>query len=332
MLVDVVILYTPAARVAAGGKAQIEAEALKAVNVANDVHDNSKTLAHLRLVALREIAYTERATIEEDIDGTTNITQAFGIELSRIKEAYGADLVSVFVQRTEGANGIAWTPEEVNEIGTGIFSIVKWDHAYSGLTFAHETGHNFGAGHYDAKTPIFPYAKAYLFGGFYRTVMASDPTGGFRTRVKHYSNPDVDYEDAFGVDYATGDRATADNARTIRQTKQGTRDTGKPTSFYARFFPQASNPITGPIPLPPGEGSEFSPSSHLEYLFGANQPGPFGTTIAIPSVINLVGFPADESPVIQLDPAQRFNEKLTISRPCLLVKRGTAGSVVIGPP
>jgi len=70
----------------------------------------------------------------------------------------------------------------------------------------------------------------------------------------------------------------------------------------------------------------------LEYLFGAIQPGPFGTTTTIPSVIRLVGFPADETAVIQLDPAQRFNEKLTISRPSLLVKRGTSGSVVIGPP
>jgi hypothetical protein len=333
MLVDVVILYTPAARVAAGGKSAIENEAWMALNDANDVHDNSKTLVHLRLVALREISYTEKSTIQEDLSGTTNSTQAFGIELSRIREAYGADLVSVFVERTGGANGIAWTPEKEEHIGTGIFSIVKWDHAYSGLTFAHEIGHSFGAGHYDAETPLFPYSRGYLMtGGLYRTVMASDPTSFFIKRVKHYSNPDVEYVDPVGVPYLTGNRATADNARTIRQTKQRTRDTGKPTSFHARFVPQTSNPFTGPNFLPPGQGSEYYPSSHLEYLFGAIQPGPFGTTTTIPSVIRAVGFPADETAVIQLDPAQRFNEKLTISRPSLLVKRGTSGSVVIGPP
>lgn len=318
--VDVMILYTPASRNAAGGATAIRNEAMKALNLANDAHSRSSTGIQLRLVALSEYAYTEKSSISSDLDAVNADSS-----VAALANAYGADLVAVFVERTGGSNGIGYRPTKVAEV-PGSYCVLKWDHAYSGLTFAHETGHNFGCGHdVGHGDGIFPYSHGYAMPPsfpIYRTIMADDDTG-FVTRVPHFSNPRIKYVDSLGVSYTTGDGATADNVRTIFENRVLARNHRSPkNAFYT--YPVY---ITFPIEFPPfGDASPYSPASHLSILF--NRPS--GKDI-VPGLIYLTGFDETVPATIYMDSKSPYAEKIRITRACRLEKGSGSGKVRIGP-
>lgn len=67
-VVDVLVVYTPQARLGAGGGSAIEAQISLAAAEANFVFQNSKAKVRLRLAHAAEIAYTESGFLANDLN------------------------------------------------------------------------------------------------------------------------------------------------------------------------------------------------------------------------------------------------------------------------
>ncbi|MBZ0171809.1 MAG: hypothetical protein K8E66_05470, partial [Phycisphaerales bacterium] len=133
-------------------------------------------------------------------------------ELHLLRDATGADLVSLLSESGIGVCGIAYLNPDDPTRG---FSVTAQSCAVGNLSFAHELGHNQGASH-DADNAgggYTPYGFGWRWtttsGSLRRSVMAYSPG----SRRPYFSNPDV-----FESGGQTGDAAQADNARLIGET------------------------------------------------------------------------------------------------------------------
>ena len=187
---DTMVVYTPAARTAAGGHAAIRAEAALAIDETNVAYPNSLITARARLVYCNEVTYTESGDRELDLNRLSGILDGFMDGVHATRDSVNADLVALFYT---GGGGIAWCQADYG----GAFSVTNWSSAAAGLVHAHETGHNLGCAHDRQNVdcgPSYTYGYGWRFNGTdgvqYRTVMAYAPG----TRVAHFSNPNVTFQ------------------------------------------------------------------------------------------------------------------------------------------
>ncbi len=203
--VDIMIMYSPAARRAAGSIEAMGAAIDKAIDEMNFCFKNSKITARLRLVHFEENPYEEIRDATGDIrDHDHRRLLENSLETYLARDKYQADLVCFFTQGI-GSGVLNWP-----------FSVVGWHSATSGgFLFAHEVGHNFGGHHavgdgWKGGCPGLERGKAgtsayyshgwniYVNGDRYTTVMAYHGTmcnqPGRGTKIPHYSNPNVLYE------------------------------------------------------------------------------------------------------------------------------------------
>ena len=135
--IDVAVVYTPAAREAAGGGAAIEAEIDLLIAETNQAYATSGVHQRLALVGRAEVPYTEKTSSLEDIrrliDGDGPLDEAHAL-----RARTGADLVHLIVDAPHydscGRGQLV-----------GAFGIT--DHLCGGIVFAHELGHNMGLVH-----------------------------------------------------------------------------------------------------------------------------------------------------------------------------------------
>jgi hypothetical protein len=223
--IDVMVLYTPAARAAAGGTAAMLAEVNVAVASTNLAYANNGLVQRLRLVFAGEVSITEQPGFN-GIDA--DLTQ-LGDDptVAWLRNVTRADLVSLITRRQNpvfcgigylmgpGQNSMAFAP-----LG---FSVVERICASGNLSFAHELGHNMGA-HHDTfvaggDPTLFPYSHGYVdLVGNFRTIMAyvdQCEAAGVTpcNKIVYFSTPDS----TFGG-RPVGSAATADNSRTLGQT------------------------------------------------------------------------------------------------------------------
>ncbi|MCB1020532.1 MAG: cadherin-like domain-containing protein, partial [Acidobacteria bacterium] len=221
--VDVLVVYTSAARRAAGGSQNIQDHIQLAIEEANAGFLNSDAQMEYRLVGMAEMNFS----------GTPAPTGAFldqvsasEPDLQALRSYYGADMVSVWVESTAGGVvGIAWlnpgAPFDFTNYG---FGIVTQNYANGpNYTFAHEGGHNLGGAH-DRDHASNPGAFSYSYGyqykpasgtGFY-TIMAYSGGCSGCTSINRWSNPDLFYN-GVRTGVAQGSALEADNAATLRQ-------------------------------------------------------------------------------------------------------------------
>ena len=135
--IDVAVVYTPAAREAAGGTAAIEAAVDLMVAEANQAYAASGVRHRVALVDRSEVRYAETSAyvdvrrLEAPADGHLD-------EVPVLRDRVGADLVHLIVGGADyDVCGIASLP--------GAFGITV--HNCGGRTFAHELGHNMGLRH-----------------------------------------------------------------------------------------------------------------------------------------------------------------------------------------
>ena len=227
--VDVMVVWTPAARTAVGGtSAAIESLVLSAVANANLAYTNSAANVRLRLVYSGELSFTE-GNISTDLTAVASPNDGRADNVHSLRNQYGADIVTLIGSgyAAAGACGIGYIMQAAStSFASNAFNVVDQSCAAGYLSYAHEVGHNQGI-HHDpgnaSSAPAYPYAYGYQDpGNIFRTVMAY----GGATRVPYFSNPSVAYNSR-----PTG-TSSQDNARALSNT----------ATVVAAFRAQAGTP------------------------------------------------------------------------------------------
>ena len=219
--VDVLVVYTDAAIVQAGGVTQIGDSILWAISDSNAIYAASGIALQARLVATANVAgYIEDpSSMVNDLYRLRDPADGFMDEIHALRNATGADLVALVRASGGGACGIAWlVGSSVAQESYG-FSVTALN-CFGGKTFTHELGHNMGCCHAPGdgggctSGGVFPYSVGNRFFGLsgteYRTVMAYAPG----TRIGRFSSPLALYD---GI--ATGIADERDNTRSINETR-----------------------------------------------------------------------------------------------------------------
>ena len=209
--IDVMILYTPAARVGEGGAAAMKARVALAIAETNQGYANAGVTTRLRLVHTQEIAYTETGSFGTDLARLANPSDGFMTSVPTLRNRYGADMVQL-IENAGDACGIAYL---MNSVSTSFapyaFSVVERDCMTGYYSSGHEFGHNQGADHdmfvASGDSVAYPYAHGFVHIGVdqfssWRTVMAYNNAcdnafpGTSCTRLLYWSNPGVTYNTA----------------------------------------------------------------------------------------------------------------------------------------
>jgi hypothetical protein len=213
--IDVMVMYTPEARDAAGGVAAIEATAQAAVDIANTAFEDSNVITRFNLV---HAAVTSRHDTGDTSADLGWLRSDAGV--ASLRDAYGADLVSLLVQDAGGVCGRGYVMRSPSaSFADWAFQVTARTCAVGNLSWAHEHGHNMGMEHDPANgtTPAsasYPWSFGHFVNSSYRTVMSySNQCPNGCARVPHFSNPSV-----FHAGVATGIADERDNHRTADLT------------------------------------------------------------------------------------------------------------------
>ncbi len=216
--IDVLVVYTPAARSAEGGTAQIEALIALAVAEANQAYQNSGVTPRLNLVYTAEVAYTESGSFSTDLDRLKNTADGFMDAVHALRDTYKADVVSLIINDTQYC-GLGYFMNAANAaFAPWAFSVVSRACATGYYSFAHELGHNMGLQHdwyVDDGVYEYTYSHGYLnVGGGWRTIMSYNSecsdSSTYCTRLQYFSNPGVSYGGApMGVSAGTSTSCVA---------------------------------------------------------------------------------------------------------------------------
>lgn len=215
-VIDVMVVYTPSARSAAGGTNAVRALANSAIASANSAYQNSNIATRLRLVYLDETNYTEGESFSNDLSRLRNTSDGFMDEVHAIRNEVKADMVALINNNT-GSCGVAYLMTNLStSFRTSAFSVTRHSCAVGNLTFAHELGHNMGSAHDrdNAGSALFSFSYGHRWTGtngtLYRSVMSYSPG----SRRSQFSNPEVLHTGA-PTGLPEGNPAAADNARSI---------------------------------------------------------------------------------------------------------------------
>ena len=233
-VIDVMVVYTTAAKNANGGQNGIEALIDLGISLANTAFNNSQINTQFQLVHAAEVSYTESGNYNTDLSRLRSTNDGFMDEVHGWRNTYKADLVALIEDNLGGACGVAYVMTNVSSGFAGWAFSVTQDSCISGYTLAHELGHNMGSQHdrLEGGTGAYPYSFGHKEGGKFRTIMAY-PCSTNCIRINHFSNPNVRYQGNWvtGIDHNSDPANSADNARAFSNalsTIANFRDSGGP--------------------------------------------------------------------------------------------------------
>ncbi len=215
-VLDVLIVYTPAARNAMGGTNGITSLANSAIAAANTAYTNSAVPTRLNLAHIAQVDYSE-SSFSTDLSRLRGTSDGSMDEVHALRNQYNADFVAM-LSAGSGSCGIAYLMTNNSpSFQSSAFSVTRYSCAVGNLTFAHELGHNMGCAHDrdNANRGLNSYSFGHRWiasqnNRQYRSVMSYSPG----TRVAHFSNPNIDYRGtATGVEISQPNSAF--NAQTI---------------------------------------------------------------------------------------------------------------------
>ncbi len=218
-VVDLLAVYTEAARDAAGGETGMGLLLDLACAEANLCYVNSGVNLRLNLVHAEAVHYPEEGWLSQDLDRLAAKADGYLDEVHRLRTEYAADLVTMIVEQEYSglyaglANQMMWL---TSDFSASAFSVVRRAYLTGNYTLVHELGHNMGCGHDRASNAggvLTSYAYGYRLevGGItYRTVMAYRPG----RQIPYFSNPNLLFQ-GVPLGAAGGAANAADNARVL---------------------------------------------------------------------------------------------------------------------
>jgi peptidyl-Asp metalloendopeptidase len=252
--IDIMSLYTPQARAAAGGTTQIQGKIQAAVDQANTAFINSNMIARFFLVHTAEVSYNDSGNMETDLDWVTS-----NASVASLRNTHGADMVSLIVNNGGGYCGIGWVQSNPGPSFANYAFQATALGCLPNSTLAHEHGHNMGMEHDPASAGTspsdasYPWSFGHYVNGVFRTIMSYNVCSTSCPRVLHFSNPDVFYNG-----YRTGIADKRDNAHT------GDLTAAIVANFRSSASVETNNPpvfTSDPIGRPSGtEGQAYSGS------------------------------------------------------------------------
>lgn len=240
---DLLVIYSDEVSGIYGGSAGVEARIDALIDYTDVAFSNSEIDININLLHTAEIAIpgdteTSQSTIEEARDN---------IDVSRVRRVLQPDLT---VYLTTGGDycGFGYLPLVPADKKYGI-SIVRHNCTTS---FAHEIGHNLGAGHgvIDSSTTHagFPIATAMGYGefGIFRTIMAYNDAYQ-APRLQYFSNPDVESCAGMACGTSTANSAHGINSNFSSFIKDYSSDWPTPTGYKVAEFgdPAIGNSYNG---------------------------------------------------------------------------------------
>ena len=220
---DVMVVYTPAARAAAGGTTAMQALINLAVAETNTAYSRSAVIPRLRLVHQEEVSYTESGDFSTDLNRLTNSSDGFMDNVHALRNTYGADLVSLIIEGTSLC-GLGWLmTTESNSFQALAFSVVARICATGNFSFGHELGHNMGLQHDRMNTSsdgVFPFSHGYVdIPNSFRDIMGVQPAScPSCIRIQNFSNPNVTFNGhPTGISQVSPD--SADAAASLNATR-----------------------------------------------------------------------------------------------------------------
>ncbi len=218
--IDVLVIYTTAARQAAGGTLAMQALISLIVNSTNQSFANSQVNPRVRLVHAAEVAYPETGDVLLDLTRFQNPSDGYADSVHTLRNTYRADLVSILTHNAGNYCGISYLMSPVSSYFEAYaFNLTQWQCASSNYSYAHEVGHNLGSQHDHANASgpagAYPYSYGYQApNGAFRTIMAyRDGCPAGCPRINYWSNPNISY-----AGQPTGVSNWADNRRSINDT------------------------------------------------------------------------------------------------------------------
>ena len=218
--IDLMVVYTDDARLAAGGQTNMVNLINLAVSETNTGYERSNIIQRMNLVHTAEVTYADNSSFNWNT-ALNNLTNSDSVidEVRTWRDTYGADLVVMIVNNTTYC-GIGWLMTPTYTYDSVGFSIVSRSCATGYYSLAHETGHNMGAHHDRANasgSAMYSYSYGYQAPNFaFRTIMSYNCTT-YCPRINNWSNPDVSYGGLpTGVNYLAPN--SADNRMTLNNT------------------------------------------------------------------------------------------------------------------
>lgn len=209
--IQLMVVYTTAAREAYGGTASMNAAIATAVANMNVANTNSSVRSGIQfnLVYTTEVAYVESGSSSIDLSRLAGTADGFMDSIHTLRNTYEADLVSMITSSPLTGCGLGYlnaNPLSYNDAAA--FNITIYNCLVGNYTMAHEFGHNMGLRHdwyVDiSNTPCdhhhgYVNQAALVLGASstkrWRTVLAYNnqcADNGFNcSRVNYWSNPGI---------------------------------------------------------------------------------------------------------------------------------------------
>ena len=251
-MIDVMVVYTPAAKHFEGGRAAIEALIDLFVAETNQANANSGVTHRIRLVLSEEVQYIEDGNSFIELRRLANDSDGYIDHVHDLRDLYAADLVHILVGRSVNVCGVA----QLN-LGESSAEDEKRGFALTvsecgGLTFAHEFGHNMGLHHdrYAVGVPVtgsnYGYVNQRMFdegapeSARWRTIMAYGRSvlrklgGSTARRVAYFSNPDCDLQ--WRSDGRSGRQSVHGHRRACRRRENAQREAGDHRELSPKLY------------------------------------------------------------------------------------------------